>query len=512
MISVPLCSDGLSPAVCQAARLARDARFDGCFFVADQETGEYCRPVCPLPPSAPERVRFHLTAAGAQAQGFRPCARCRAERAPSPFEPSGPFRPPADDDLAYRALQRIEALGCSVPALAGGLGVDTRQLRRALQNRFGVGPAALLANRRLRLAKRLIDDSDANLAEVARSAGFGDARGLHAAVARAWRRTPLELRQLARRRRHETAPPARLRLPAVQPFAAEALAGFLAFRAVPGLERAEAGTLARAWQGADSSGEVMIELDPAGLTVTLDGTGTLPLTEILVQVRRLTDLDADSAAIDAALGRDPLLAPWVRAIPGRRVPGAWEGFELAVRAILGQQVSVAAARTLTARLLNLCSYRGLYAGQYEGEQEASAGGDSVLVPFPTPEQLLQTDLTGLGIPGARARAISLLAEAVVAGRLDFDEPVAAWRAALLRIPGIGPWTAEYVCMRAGRDPDAFPAGDLVVCSVLGDGSVPCSSRQALARAEAWRPWRAYGVLQLWASRSGAVPVAGEGRS
>ena len=492
---------------CEQARRARDRRFDGRFFVAVVSTGIYCRPVCPAPLADPSNQRFHASAASAEAAGYRPCLRCRPERAPCSE---------TDADLAGRAIGRIEqtaTAGGGVAALAADLGVSSRHLQRILEARFGVGPKALIASHRLRVAKRLLDDTDAPITDVALTAGFASIRTFNAAVARCWQRNPTELRRLARHRRMEEAPPVRLRLSAAAPFAHAALADFFAMRAVPGLERMEAGVLRRRWQTTEGCGSLGIGFVPSGVELELSGQGTLPLVDLLMRVRRLTDLSADSLTIDAALARDPLLAPGVLALPGRRVPGMWDPFEGAVRAVLGQQVSVAAARTLTARLLRLCnpeskaSASGIDSDWAGSDIERISGlngmnpvAESDLVVFPEPAIVAAADLSALGIPAARRRALQHLAEACATGEVDFGAPLEHWREKLLALPGIGPWTVEYLCMRAGRDPDAFPAGDLVLRSRLGRDGQLASEKVVRERAEAWRPWRAYAVLQLWAAQ------------
>lgn len=499
----------LLPQQCEQARRSRDPRFDGRFFVAVLSTGIYCRPVCPAPLADPSNQRFHATAASAEAAGYRPCLRCRPERAPVPE---------ADRDLAGRALARIEQTatdGVSVEQLAADLGVSSRHLRRVLEARYGVGPQALVTNHRLRVAKRLLDDTDAPMTAVAAAAGFASVRTFNTAIARCWQRTPTDLRRLARHRRWEQAPPIRLRLGTDGPFAHAALADFFATRAVPGLEAVTDRRLHRRWQTTEGSGRVSIGFETDGVDLELSGQGTLPLTDLLRRVRALTDLGADSRTIDAALVQDPLLAPGVLALPGRRVPGMWDPFEGAMRAILGQQVSVAAARTLTARLLRLCEVaasqfcaggadvdtRDTSAEPMSRDDDSRAVRDAELKTFPAPDAVAAADLATLGIPATRRRALQHLATACAAGEVDFNAPVEHWRRMLLSQPGIGPWTVEYLCMRAGRDPDAFPAGDLVLRSRLGREGRLASERAVRDRAETWRPWRAYAVLQLWAAQA-----------
>ncbi|HSG87568.1 MAG TPA: AlkA N-terminal domain-containing protein [Pseudomonadales bacterium] len=381
-----------------------------------------------------------------------------------------------------RALHATAARGGDVGAFAIAAGLTLGALRRACARSFGASPGALLRWRRLATARRLLDDSDASTATVASLTGFSSGASLTRALAAPWPGDAGSLRAARRARATEAAAPLWLHLPAVAPFAGRALDGFFARRTLPGVETAGPGAegYRRCWRSAVGQGAVVLRADDSGATLRIDGCGDLPLDGLLARSRRLFDLDAPAGEIARLLRRDPHLAAGVRALPGRRVPGCWDPFELSVRAVLGQQVTVAAARTHAIRLVELCGATDL---------------------FPEPERLLATDLTPLAMPAARKRALTGLAAAVADGRLDFTAPPAAVRAALLAVPGIGPWTADYVAMRGLGDADAFPAGDLVVRQALAADGVLPSVRDTEVRSHPWRPFRAYAVMHLWASVS-----------
>ena len=438
------------------------------------------------------------SAAAADAQGLRPCPGCRPERVPLADAAAASGRLERRGSSATLDARRVaDAIAEAAPrgldaaALARHCGLSPAQLGRLTHRCFGASPARLLRWQRLTVARRLLDDSDAAPSLIARLAGYAGAATMQRALARRWSDDPLGYRQTLRGRRRETAAPLHLWLPAAQPFAGALLTDFLAVRALPGVEipdidatgenAPDAGDRAyrRSWCTERGAGSVRLLADSHGVALRIDGSGTLPIEDLLLRARRLFDIDAPAAAIAALLGRDARLAAAVRACPGRRVPGCWDPFELAVRAVLGQQVSVAAARTHAIRLVALCAPT---AGQ-----------------FPSPEGLLGTDLAPLAMPGARKRALAGLARAVVERALDFRAPTAQVRAALLAIPGIGPWTADYIAMRGLEDPDAFPAGDLVVRQALAvEGALP-SIRATEVRSHGWRPYRAYAVMHLWAT-------------
>lgn len=464
------------PEICERARQARDPRFDGRFFVAVVTTGIYCRPVCPARTPAADNVRYFPTAAAAQDAGYRPCMRCRPERA----------MPLAGWTVAsatvLRALDLINSgylVDGSVAELARVVGVGPRQLSRLFQCELGAPPKSIARMQRVQLARQLIDDTDLPLGEVALAAGYRSLRRFNDEIAAMFGRPPRVLRRLPRVVREGT--DVVLRLPLRQPYDGNWVLGFLARRGLPDVEGVDG---RRYWRRLPGSGglEVGVELADKVALVTIPAAQTRDAGRHLARVRRLFDLDADGATIDSHLADARALEVGAG---GLRVPGTWDGFELAVRAILGQQVSVERARNLAH---GLCE-------RY---------GDGA---FPRPDRLVDADVAALGMPGARGAAIRLLARGVLDGAIALDPglELESLRERLCTVPGIGPWTAEYVAMRAGRDPDAFPHSDWVVCRHLD-----ATPAQARARAEAWRPWRAYALMYLWAaSARAAVAPRGE---
>lgn len=490
---------------------SRDARFDGRFFTAVRSTGIYCRSICPARLPDRRNVTFYACAAAAEGAGYRPCLRCRPDAAPGSPEWRGTF------STVARGL-RLIADGAldegSVEELAGRLGVGARHLHRLFVQHLGAPPVAVAQTRRVHLARRLLEETDLTSTEIAFAAGFASVRRFHAVFQRTFAMGPQEMR--ARRRSRPaplTAAPLCLALPARAPFDWTSLLAFLGPRCVPGLETTDGIVYRRRVCIADREG--WIEIAPRGRGVgsgaadannrgvregdtRRGGAGVLrsrrhrrgacdglelrtdlppsrDLLRIVERARDFLDLEADTSQIGAALAEDAVLAPLVRLHPGARLPGAWDGFELGIRAVLGQQISVAGAHTICGRLV------------------AQVGRL-------TPERVANADLGRLGIPQARANTLRRLAETVLRGDLVLEpwaDP-AATRDQLRAVPGIGPWTAEYIAMRALRDPDAFPASDLGVRKALGNG-VPCTEREAIRRAEAWRPWRAYAVMLLWRS-------------
>jgi AraC family transcriptional regulator of adaptative response / DNA-3-methyladenine glycosylase II len=469
---------GLDRAACYRALQTRDARFDGRFFTAVTSTGIYCRPICPAKPPKLENCLFLPSAAAAHQLGFRPCLRCRPETAPG----LGGWR--GTGATVSRGLRLIAegALNeAGVEALADRLGVTDRHLRRLFDAHVGAGPVAVAQSQRLLLAKALLSDSTLPLTDVALAAGFGSLRRFNDAFLRAYGRAPSAFR----RSQGEPGAGLRLRLPFAPPYDWAAMAAYLAARATPGVETASPDAYARTFRIGPATGVVRVAPDRnAALAVQVETTDVRALGAIATRVRALFDLDADIGRITASLGGDPTLAALVSARPGLRAPGAWDGFEYAVRAILGQQVSVAAASTLAGRL---CERFGV----------AFPGGPGLERLFPEPAGLAQAALEECGVLPTRARAIRALADAV-ARNPALLAPEAAPQAtleALLALPGIGPWTASMIALRALGDPDAFPAGDLVLRKAMGG-----LSAAALERASArWRPWRAYAAQHLWAS-------------
>jgi AraC family transcriptional regulator, regulatory protein of adaptative response / DNA-3-methyladenine glycosylase II len=503
-------------ATCFRAMQSRDRRFDGWFFVAVSSTGIYCRPSCPAAPPRPEHVSFYPTAAAAQAAGYRACLRCRPDA--SPGSPEWNLRA----DVAGRAM-RLIADGVvdreGVEGLAQRLAYSPRQLRRLLQRELGAGPLSLARAQRAQTARLLIETTALPFADVAFAAGFASLRQFNDTIREVFARSPRELRARAARgagRRAsatstgvangnarptaDVASPEHLgaialRLPVREPFDGDGLLRFFAHRAVPGVEEVGERGLRRTMRLPHGVAVAELTLLPAAkpspggrhIAALLRLGDLRDLAAAVSRCRALLDLDGDPLAVDAVLGADPLLAPLVRRRPGKRVAGAADGFEVALRAVLGQQVSVASARITAARLV-----------QTFGAPLAQPDG-ALTHAFPAAEALAGADPALLPMPAARARSIRALATAVADGRLHLgpgaDREEIARR--LLELPGIGPWTVSYIAMRALADTDAFPATDLGVLRGLAAIGGPSEARGAAAYAERWRPWRAYAAQHLW---------------
>ncbi len=477
---------------CYRAVASRDARFDGRFFTAVTSTGVYCRPVCPARTPHRDRCRFFACAAAAEEAGFRPCRRCRPESAPGTPAWQG------TSATVTRALRLIEAGALDTSSLdqvAERLGVSARHLRRLFHAHLGTSPLAVAQTRRLHFARRLIAETELPMVEVAGAAGFASVRRFNASFARAYGASPTAVRGAAtvvgrpQRRDGRGGDALVLRLAYRPPFAWNELCRFLAPRAIPGVERVIGGVYQRAVLLDSGSGVIEVRhlYNRNALLLVAPGALTGGLHQIVMRVRALFDLDADMAAITTHLARDAQLAHEVHRRPGLRVPGAWDPFELAVRAILGQLVTVRAATTLAGRV-----------AAAHGRAIVVADGHNWRV-FPGPEALRAARLEDLGIPHARAEAIRTLAIATAEKKLDlggFGDHAAAV-GALSALPGVGPWTAEYIAMRALREPDAFPAGDLGLRAAAAGGSGRLTEAALRLRAEGWRPWRAYAAMHLW---------------
>jgi AraC family transcriptional regulator of adaptative response / DNA-3-methyladenine glycosylase II len=473
---------GLERRALDRARLSRDPRFDGKFFIAVTTTGIYCRPVCPARTSKSSNVRYYPTSAAAAEAGFRPCLRCRPEAAPGTPAWMG------TSAVVRRALRLIDdgALdNTSVSTLAARVGVGARHLDRLFLQYVGASPIAVAQTRRLHFAKRLLDETDLPITEIALAAGFGSIRRFNTAFQKTYARAPRELRK--RPRSESARDEVVLRLAYRPPYHWNQVHDFLAMRALPGVERVDVRGYARTV--ALSTGHAIVCVRPLELEDALElrvrGAAPASLFQLSSAARRTFDLAADPAAIALAFKSDPLLSPLVHNRPGLRIPGAWDPFECAVRAVLGQQVSVAAGRTLAARLVARAG------------QELATGTEGLTHLFPSPGALEAANLDGLGITGARIRALKEMARAIMDGRLDFTLPATEVAAALALLPGFGDWTAQYVSLRALGEPDAFLSGDLVLRRVAGVDGSPLTARLLEARAEAWRPWRGYAVLHLW---------------
>ena len=466
---------------CDRARAARDARFDGLFFTAVRSTGIYCRPVCPAPTPKRQNISYFATAAAATSAGYRPCLRCRPELSPEAHLRGG-------EETVQRALALIGegALETgSVDELALRVGIGGRQLRRLFLAQAGATPNAVHMTRRLLLAKQLLTETSLPVTEVALAAGFQSLRRFNAAFLEGCGMPPTAIRRL-----RTTIPSGSLalRLAYRPPLDFPALLAFLGKRAIPGIERVNADSYERVLGPPDATTWIRVSADPSKpeLRLEISGIDSRVITDIVRRVRRMFDLDADLSSVAAVLADTPLLATGLQRRPGLRVPGGWDGFEVAVRAVLGQQVSVAGATTMARRLVNA---HGAH------RSDCRDGLDRV---FPTPEALADAKLESIGLPKSRAATIRMLARAVIEKKIHFGagQRLDEFVGSLVALPGIGPWTAHYVAMRALGHPDAFPAGDLVLQQVLGGGT-RMSERETEARSQAWRPWRAYAVLHLW---------------
>jgi AraC family transcriptional regulator of adaptative response / DNA-3-methyladenine glycosylase II len=460
----------------------RDPRFDGRFYVAVITTGVYCRPVCPARPPKERNVRYFLSAAAAAEAGFRPCLRCRPETSPGTPAWLGTS---ATVSRGLRIISENVTGGHGMESLAERLGVGSRHLSRLFVKHLGATPVAIWQTRRLQFAKTLIDETALPFTEIALAAGFGSIRRFNAAFRDCYGHTPTELRALARRKGHSTPGEYLFRLRYRPPFDWLGLLRFLRPRATPGVEAVGADSYRRTIALGSEQGWLEARAGSEALELRVRFPDPTALYRIVERGRRMFDLTADPREIRSHLMADPLLAPLVRARPGLRIPGAWDAFELAVRAILGQQVTVKGATTLAGRLV-----------REFGAPIAPEGGLTHL--FPTPERLAQVDLVQIGLPAARAACIRELARRVACGELALTgvaADVGLFVGELCTVPGIGPWTAEYVALRALGEPDAFPAGDLGLLRASGQRT----PRELARRAERWRPWRAYAAMHLWNS-------------
>jgi AraC family transcriptional regulator of adaptative response / DNA-3-methyladenine glycosylase II len=501
----------LDPKTCYRALRARDARFDGRFFTAVRTTGVYCRPICPARTPKRENCMFLRCAAAAQEAGYRPCLRCRPESSPGTPAWLGTS---ATVSRALRLIADGALDNGSVDDLAGRLGVGERHLRRLFCEHLGASPLAVAKTQRLLFAKQLIDETRLPMSEIAFASGFSSIRRFNDAVRAAWKRPPRELRRAHQRGSDPGGaaddPALVLRLPYRPPFDWSALASFLALRAIPGVEQVSEERYSRSIEVDGVSG--LVDVRPAAgknyLVACLRLSGPAPLSRISQRLRRLFDLTADPTPIAAQLESDRVLRDRLRARPGLRVPGAWDGFELAVRAILGQQISVRGATTLAGRLVSVYGDKLPIARGPGGVLHAESA-DAPSHVFPRPQALVAIDAAAVGLTAARARAISALAAAVVDGSLDLDASRGLEESVtrLCELPGIGEWTAHYIAMRALREPDAFPASDLGLRHALGANGAPAPITAVRRRAESWRPWRAYAAVHLWADLAPAGSVS-----
>jgi len=459
---------------CHAACIAKDKRFDGRFYVGVKSTGIYCRCICPARTPKRENRTFWPSAAAAEAAGFRPCLLCRPERAPGLAPIDAPAR------LAAAAYARIEAGAleeAGLEVLADELGVTSRHLRRVMNAQFGASPIDIAQTGRLLAARRLLNETALSVTEIAFASGFRSLRRFNATMKDRYGAPPTKMRGRKQLTRGQTFT---VSLSPRGDYNIAPMLDFLGKRALPGVERADAKTYARVLKWGDALGWIEIGMGPKGLALTLSENLAPHLRPLVANVRGAFDLDAEMIAVDAHLATDKEFAKDVKREPGVRVPGALDGFELAIRAVLGQQVTVAGARTLTERLVTKFGSplekgpEGLGRAFPEAAALANAGAAAI---------------AKIGLPMKRAETLHRLAAASVEGKLPLARSaIASGRAALAQIPGIGPWTIEYVAMRALGDPDAYPATDIALINALGRKG---------ETLEHLKPWRAYAAIRLW---------------
>jgi AraC family transcriptional regulator, regulatory protein of adaptative response / DNA-3-methyladenine glycosylase II len=467
--------------ICSRARLSRDPRFDGKFFIGVLGSRVYCRPICPAPTAKEKNCHYFPSAAAAAEAGFRPCLRCRPECSPGTPAWLG------TSNTVSRALRLIGESGLDdggVDVLAEHLGVGSRHLRRLFLQHLGATPSAVAHTRRLHFAKKLIDETSLPMAHVAQASGFGCVRRFNAAIRETYHRTPTQIRRLAHQKTTFPGNQYLFRLRFRPPYQWESMLAFLAARATPGVEEVASGRYRRSisLHGSDGYFEVSLDENRQSLSVHIQFDDSRALFLIIERIRRMFDLGADWQTIAARLRTDPALARKIEKVPGLRVPGCWNGFELATRAILGQQITVKGATALAGRIVSAF-----------GRPIPAMGGLTHI--FPSPEVLADAKLASVGLTNARAETIRALARAVCDKHISFEGLAESdtCLARLCEIPGIGPWTAQYVAMRALGEPDAFPSGDLGLLRALDLDRV----RELERRSEAWRPWRAYAAMYLW---------------
>jgi AraC family transcriptional regulator, regulatory protein of adaptative response / DNA-3-methyladenine glycosylase II len=464
----------LDAETCHAACDAKDRRFDGRFYIGVTSTGIYCRCICPA--RTPKRANrtFWPSAAAAEAAGFRPCLLCRPERAPGLAPIDAPAR------LAAAAYARIEAGALEeqgLEALAHGLGVTSRHLRRVMNAQFGASPIEIAQTGRLLAARRLLNETALPVTEIAFASGFRSLRRFNATMKDRYGAPPTKMRGRKAIQRGETFT---VSLSPRGDYAIAPLLQFFSTRALPGVEIGDAKTYARTLKWGGATGWIEIGMGPKGLMLTLSENLAPHLRPLVANVRGAFDLDAEMTAVDAHLCSDAAFKADVKREPGVRVPGALDGFETAIRAVLGQQVTVAGARTLTGRLVNTFG------------AALDRGPEGLTRVFPDAAQLANAGaaaIAKIGVPGKRAETLHALAVAAADGKLPLARgAIAAGRAALAGVPGIGPWTIDYVAMRALGDPDAYPATDIALINALGRKG---------ETLEHLKPWRAYAAIRLW---------------
>ncbi|HEX6732436.1 MAG TPA: AlkA N-terminal domain-containing protein [Pyrinomonadaceae bacterium] len=477
----------LDPRICSQARLSRDPRFDGRLFIGVRSTRVYCRSICPVRKANEKNVRYFPSAAAAAEAGYRPCLRCRPELSPDTPAWSGTS---TTVSRALRLISESELEGESVDRLASRLGIGSRQLRRLFVRHLGASPIAVMKTRRLHFAKKLIDETSLPMDQIAIASGFGSVRRFNAAFRKTYKRTPSQLRRREHFSSTESENEYVFRIRFRPPFHWNALLNFFAQRATPCVEAIDMSCYRRTISINGHSGTLCVGFNESDSAVQVGISFPEPrwLFLIVERVRRMFDLAADPSEISAHLTADRLLSSRIKSMPGLRLPGCWDGFELAVRAVLDQQVSVSTANIVAGKLVEVFG--------------TAIKGDGVLTHlFPTPTSLAHADLTRIGLPEERAKTIRSLARAIRDDQICFNRvnDPEEFRSRLRATTDIEDWTVQYIAMRALGDPDAFPANDR---GLLHSAALP-SARELAQRAEGWRPWRAYAAMYLWQA-NGAV--------
>jgi len=485
---------GLTVRALDRARMSRDPRFDGKFFIAITSTKIYCRPICPSPHAKRRNVRYYATAAAAAAAGYRPCLRCRPEAAPGTPAWLG------TSAIVRRALRLIDDGFLdhkTVDELADRLGIGPRHLHRLFLRHVGAPPLAMALTRRLHFAKRLIDETQLPITEIAFAAGFKSIRRFNSAFQETFSRAPRELRRHPLVQSAAGADDVVLRFAFRPPYDWPQLRDYLARRAAPGVEIVVDNSYLRTVRIGNSLAVLRVRPINGEDALELHVTGATPATllQISANARRAFDIASDPALIASAFRSDALLATLVQRRPGLRIPGAWDPFECAVRAILGQQISVPGARTLAGRLVARAG------------RAVATGTAGLTHVFPTPQEIVRADLRRLGITQSRIEAIRALSRAVAEGAIDFHATAEAVCEQLTNVAGIGDWTAQYVALRGLGEPDAFPASDLVLRNVASGSDALLSTKKMQAVAERWRPWRGYAAMHLWSAAADHAPSA-----
>ncbi len=470
------------------ARQSRDPRFDGRFFVAVLTTGIYCRPVCPVRIPKRENVQLYRSAAGAAEAGFRPCLRCRPESSPgTPAWIGAPYKV----SKALHLIARGNLDGSSVEALAGQLSIGPRQLSRLFQQHVGASPVAVAQTQRLHFAKKLLDETNLPLAQVCFAAGFGSLRRFNAVFQSTYASTPKQLRKGRQGSKQLQGESIQVRIAYRPPLDWPSMLAYLDYRMIPGVEYIDLqrNAYARTIAIGESVGDICVVFSKKehAAILHINFPDTRYLYHIVEKVRLLFDLKADSEEIERFLSRDPLLKKIIAKNPGTRVTGCWDGLEVTVRAILGQQVTVKAATTLAGRVV-----------ERHGETYSCSSAHLNRI-FPSAMTLGDADLDGLGIVGQRIAAIKAMAVMVERKEIDFTgaEEIEEFVTRVCEIKGIGDWTAHYIALRVLSDPDAFPYSDLILRRAAASKQETLSPKALLGRAEVWRPWRAYAVILLW---------------